>query len=86
MLILPRRASRKACAPNETRRPNGELGTPWGEVLSCSSVTASSAFPEFEPTELEKLPRRKAREPNEVCVGEPDSPRVEIDGLRGWLD
>lgn len=85
LVMLPRRASRSACAPNETLRENGELGG--GEELSFSSVTASSVFPVFDPKEPDRLPRRKGRDPNgEGCVGEPESPRVVMDSLRWGLD
>lgn len=83
--ILPARASRRACAPKDTRRAKGELGVTLGEVPSASSATASSLFG-IDPHELDRLPRRKARLPKaEVCVGEPDRPRVVMDSRRCWL-
>ena len=83
--ILPARASRRACAPKDTRLAKGELGVTLGEVLSASSATASSLFG-MDPHELDRLPRRKARLPKvEVWVGEPDRPRVVMDSRRCWL-
>lgn len=82
--ILPARASRRACAPKDTRRAKGELGVALGGVPSASSATASSFG--MEPHELDMLPRRKPRLPKvEVWVGEPDRPRVVMDSRRCWL-
>ena len=54
---------------------------------SGSSVIESSDIAGLDPTELERLPFLRCLPPKgEVCVGDPDSPRVVIDGLRGWLD
>lgn len=60
---LPERTSRKAWAPNETRRANGDAGVFMGAIfsLSPSSVTASSKLGDPDPTELERLFWRAAR-------------------------
>jgi hypothetical protein len=85
--VLPPRTSRKACAPKETRRANGELGVALGGPFSLSSITASSRLAELDPIEEDTLPCRKFLPPNgEVWVGEPESPSVVMDSLRPCCD